>query len=322
MAVTLFDGSARAATYANYVLRLLVEQVSYNSATNSSQVRFRLWLDADGTWWWDQWAITGNVDYAAYNESGVKGATVEVWNAPGGNQTQGSAGANKLWADTTVTIVHDSTGKLRLGVRADFKTNTAPSSTRTYLVAPISVGGVGSINTTTVDVTRLPSAPSTAPTLSKVGKVLTIVSGESVALSPAGPSITHYVFQYSTNNGSTWTSGGINIPATAPRSLSWDTIPVFPATYLIRTAAVTSEGTGAYSGASSIFISAYGYRFASVGGVPTSTAITTAARYTDNVADSIVVGGTTYQKWKQINNIKRYVANTGSGSPGWIDLVQ
>jgi hypothetical protein len=316
VAVTLFDGTARAATYANYVLRLLVEQESYDAVTNSSQVRFRLWLDGDAGWWFDQWAITGNVDYAPYNESGVKGTNVEVWNSPSGNQTQGSSGANKLWANVVKTIVHDSTGKLRLGVRADFKTNTAPSSTYNYLVAPISLGTVNSINTTTVDVVRTPAAPSTAPTLSKVGKVLTIVSGTSTALTPTGPAITHYVFQYSTNNGSTWTSGGTNIPATPlPPTLAW-TVPVFPATYLIRTAAVSSEGTGAYSGASSIFVSAYGYRFALVGGVPTSTAITTAARYTGVITDTVVVGGVTYQNWKQINSVKRY---TGTD---WIDLVQ
>lgn len=180
-----------------------------------------------------------------------------------------------------------------------------------------SIGTASDTNSVALsDYLRLPSAPSAAPTLSKVGKVLTIVSGVSPALSPAGPTITHYVFQYSTNNGSTWTSGGTNIPATpSPPTLAW-TVPVFPATYLIRTAAVSSEGTGAYSGSSSIFVSAYGYRFALVGGVPTSTAITSAARYTGVITDTIVVGGVTYQNWKQINSVKRYT------SGGWIDLVQ
>lgn len=168
--------------------------------------------------------------------------------------------------------------------------------------------------------TRLPSAPSTAPTLSKSGKVITIVSGLSPALSPAGPSISHYVFQYSTNGGTTYTNGPTNIPADT-RTLAY-TATVFPATYLIRTAAVSTEGTGAYSSSSSIFVSAYGYRFALVGGVPTPTAITTAARYTGVVTDTVVVGGTTYTNWKQVQTLKRYVANTGSGSPGWIDLVQ
>jgi hypothetical protein len=165
------------------------------------------------------------------------------------------------------------------------------------------------------DYLRLPSAPSTAPTLSRIGKVITITSAESLALSPAGPSITHYIFQYSTNGGTTWTSGGTNIPSTVPRSLAW-TAPVFPATYFIRTAAVSTEGTGAYSSSSSIFVSAYGYRFANVGGVPTSTAITTAARYTGVVTDTVVVGGTTYTNWKQIQSVKRY------NGTSWIDLVQ
>ena len=93
-------------------------------------------------------------------------------------------------------------------------------------------------------------------------------------------------------------------------------------TYLIKTAAVSSEGTSSYSGTSSIFLSAYGYRFALSGANVVSTAITTAARYTGNTADSVVVSGTTYQNWKQVENIKRYVSDTGGGSPGWIDLVQ
>jgi hypothetical protein len=159
---------------------------------------------------------------------------------------------------------------------------------------------------------RLPSAPNTAPTLSKSGKVLTITSGSSPALDPIGPNITDYVFQYSTNGGTTWSAA---ISMGADGVIDW-TATVFPATYLIKTAAVSSEGTSAYSVTSSIFLSAYGYRFANVGGVPTSTAITTAARYTGVVTDTIVFGGTTYTNWKQIDNVKRYTAG------GWIDLVQ
>jgi hypothetical protein len=173
-------------------------------------------------------------------------------------------------------------------------------------------------NQSLTNYTRLPSAPSAAPTLSKSGKVLTITSATSPALDPVGPALSDYVFQYSTNGGTTW-SAAVSMGTDA--TIAW-TATVFPATYLIRTAAVSSEGTGAYSATSSIFLSAYGYRFALVGGVPTSTAITTAARYTGVVTDTIVVGGTTYTNWKQIDNVKRYVANTGSGSPGWIDLVQ
>lgn len=167
-------------------------------------------------------------------------------------------------------------------------------------------------NATLTNYVRLPSAPSAAPTLSKSGKVLTITSAASPALSPAGPSLSDYVFQYSTNGGTTW-SAAVSMGTDA--TIAW-TATVFPATYLIRTAAVSSEGTGAYSATSSIFLSAYGYRFALVGGVPTSTAITTAARYTGVVTDTIVVGGTTYTNWKQIDNVKRYTAG------GWIDLVQ
>lgn len=162
---------------------------------------------------------------------------------------------------------------------------------------------------------RLPSTPSAAPTLSRAGKVITIVSAESPALNPVGPAISHYVFQYSTNGGSTWTNGDTNIPSASPRSLNW-TAPTFPATYFIRTAAVSTEGTGTYSSASSIFVSAYGYRFQTVSGVATPTAITTAARYTGVNTDTIVVGGTTYTGWKQVQSVKRY---TGSA---WIDLIQ
>ena len=159
------------------------------------------------------------------------------------------------------------------------------------------------------DYVRLPNAPSTAPTLSKNGKVLTITSGTSPALSPLGPDITDYVFQYSTNGGSTW-SASISMGSDATIAY---TVPVFPATYFIKTAVVTSEGTGAFSATSNIFISAYGYRFTSSS---TTTAITTAARYTGVITDTIVVGGTTYPNWKQIQSVKRY------NGTSWIDLVQ
>jgi hypothetical protein len=159
---------------------------------------------------------------------------------------------------------------------------------------------------------RLPSAPSTAPTLSKSGKVLTITSGASPALDPVGPSITDYVFQYSTNGGTTWSA---SISMGVDGTIAY-TVPTFPATYFIKTAVVTSEGTSAFSSSSSIFISAYGYRFELVGGVLTPTAITTAARYTGVVTDTIVVGGTTYTNWTQVQTLKRYTAG------GWIDLVQ
>jgi hypothetical protein len=96
------------------------------------------------------------------------------------------------------------------------------------------------------DYSRLPSAPSSAPTLSKSGKVLTITYASSPELSPTGPTISKYVFQYSTNGGSTWTNG-VDIPADT-RTFSW-TVPIFPATYFIRTAAFSSEGTGSYSSA-------------------------------------------------------------------------
>jgi hypothetical protein len=159
------------------------------------------------------------------------------------------------------------------------------------------------------DYLRLPSAPSAAPTLSKSGKVLTITSATSPALSPAGPSVTDYVFQYSTNGGATW-SASISMGSDATIAY---TVPIFPATYFIKTAVVTSEGTGAFSATSNTFISAYGYRFTSSS---TTTAITTAARYTGLITDTVVVGGTTYTNWKQVQSVKRY------NGTSWIDLVQ
>lgn len=216
MAITIFDGySPSSSTWNNaYRLRLLVEWQSYDALSNSSQVRFRLILYANGSQWFDQWAVTGNIDYAAFNAAGTKGSTVSVWNSPSGNQTQGSAGADKTWADKTMTIVHDTNGLLRLGVFGDFKTNTAPSTTYPYLVPYMSIGSVSSINTSSID-EAIPAVAATISISREAGTSNIVVSRNTPTSSTsAAQTFTTYL----SKNGGAYSSIGTGSSITVTSS--------------------------------------------------------------------------------------------------------
>jgi hypothetical protein len=62
-----------------------------------------------------------------------------------------------------------------------------------------------------------------------------------------------------------------------------------------------------------LFLSAYGYRFS---GTYPPTPVNLAKIY-------VGIGGigADANGWRTVQNAKRYVANAGSGSPGWIDLT-
>jgi hypothetical protein len=225
------------ATNNSYRLRLQVDQQSYNATANTSYVVFTLTLQADGLQWFDGWSVTGNVDYAAYDVSGNKGGTVEVWNAPTGQQSQGSAGNDKVWASVGVNIAHDSLGRLRLGVFGDFKTNTSPGGGNpAYLVPYFSIGSVNSINTTTVDNSITPSAPSAAPTLTRTSidsslNTSTLNITSAVSTMPTNPAGMLPIYEYAISSTSSTTGFG-----------SWVVIGLAG----VRTISISVNATGSY----------------------------------------------------------------------------
>jgi hypothetical protein len=227
---TIYDNRDRqSGAYDHYELRLLVEQNSYDPVTNSSQVRFRLWVDADSGWGFTTWDVTLDVDYAAYDANGVKGSTVAVANSPSGKQSQ-SSGENKLWVDKTRTITHDVNGVLRLGVRGAFKTDIAPSSSYPYLVYPLVSGTTSSINTTTVDQVITPTNPSVnagGTFLSSINPALdtaTLTITSTVATTPSGGTPT-YQYAYSTTSNVTGFTAFASMGVAGDTNVSISTSP-------------------------------------------------------------------------------------------------
>jgi hypothetical protein len=208
---TIYDGYDPSATTWNnaYRLRLLVENTP-NAALNQSVVRIRMILYANGSQWFDGWTITENVDYATWNAANVKSAVVAVQNSPSGNQTQGSAGADKTWVDKSYTIAHDLNGNLRMSVHGDFKTNTAPSPTYPYLVPALSEGVAVSTatapNTTTQQIVPyFTTGFSGAPTVTRSsgGATMTIAVPNAVVTNTSVNNTVTYTYQYSFD-GTTW----------------------------------------------------------------------------------------------------------------------
>lgn len=194
------------------------------------------------------------------------------------------------------------------------ETKTGLVSTQQYYVQTraISYAGVvdgwgyGEWSPSTL-IAGVPSTPA-APTISNV--VTTSLTLSWTAPADNGSAISSYTIQATTNGGTSWSNIATGVVATT-YDLSNLTIA---ATYQFRIIAINSSGSSSFGDASvEQFISAYGYRFTS----PTaSVAIKTAARYTGSDADSVVVDGITYTKWKAIAEIKKYQ----SGS--WVSLEQ
>jgi Fibronectin type III domain. len=127
-----------------------------------------------------------------------------------------------------------------------------------------------------------------------------------------GAALTSYQVEtrFSSDGGSTWDNSFTQIGTTNSSTTIFTTEDLNIAkTYQFRVRAVTDVGNTNYSDTenltafNSVFISAYGYRH---DGTNFNTAIQFAARYTGDVGDTIVVGGTTYTGWKTIENVKRY----------------
>lgn len=157
------------------------------------------------------------------------------------------------------------------------------------------------MQSSTVSIFGVPFAPA-APTISNA--VTTSLTLSWTAPGTNGSAITSYIIQATTDDGANWSNLYTGVTATT-KNVTGLTIA---ATYKFRIIAVSAVGNSADGSTSdAYFVSAYGYRYTS----PTvKEAIKTAARYTGNESDSIVVGGTTYTKWKMIQNVKKYQGGT------------
>jgi uncharacterized protein YyaL (SSP411 family) len=160
-----------------------------------------------------------------------------------------------------------------------------------------------------ITIPPIPAAPTITTALTKQVRQVT-VDGDAVTLS--GAALTSYQVEarFSSDGGSTWENSFTQIGTTNSSTTIFVTENLNIAkTYQFRIRAVTDVGNSPYSDTetltqfNSIFISAYGYRH---DGTNFNTAIQFAARYTGDVGDTIVIGGTTYTGWKTIENVKRY----------------
>ena len=160
-----------------------------------------------------------------------------------------------------------------------------------------------------ITIPQVPSAPEITTALIKQVRKVT-VDWDPITL--GGAALTSYQVEtrFSSDGGSTWDNSFTQIGTTNSSTTIFTTEDLNIAkTYQFRVRAVTDVGNTNYSDTenltafNSVFISAYGYRH---DGTNFNTAIQFAARYTGDVGDTIVVGGTTYTGWKTIENVKRY----------------
>jgi hypothetical protein len=159
-------------------------------------------------------------------------------------------------------------------------TTSVPSSTSSYHVETRAISSEGSGGwSATTTIAGLPTAPASIST-SRTGRNVTVTSGSST-----GTGITSYSVQYSTNDGSTWSSAVTMVSQTHTyASLTAGQ------TYLFRTYSTNSIGNSATTVSSSVFVPAGGRRFDGSTFTPTATAkrwdgsawvdITTAKRWT------------------------------------------
>jgi hypothetical protein len=145
----------------------------------------------------------------------------------------------------------------------------------------------------------LPARPASI-TLNKTGRQVAVTYGNSPSNGGYDTSPT-YTIERSFNNGSSWEAHN-NTDLLTPA-----------ATYIFRVSATNATGTSEYRISESLFISAYGYRFS--GSYPL-TAVNMAKIYV-----GIGGAGADATGWRTVQNVKKYVSDAGSGSPGWIDLT-
>jgi len=175
-----------------------------------------------------------------------------------------------------------------------FRTFARASSAPTaYQYGPVSASS---------SIVGIPSAPATI-TLARTGKNVLVTAGNAT-----GTGITGYYVQASSNDGSSWSTAELM----TSQQYNYTTL-TSGLTYIFRVYAVNSIGSSAFTTSSSLFVSSYGYKRAVDN---TWTALQSSRIY-------VGIGGigADANGWRTVQNVKRYVSDAGSGSPGWIDLT-
>lgn len=232
MASVQMNGSA------DFTLNLVVTEFSTDPATNTSVVNYDLYINPPGGI--ESYNLTAS-NQSYYVKFRINGVLTTI---ASGNFTYDFRSPNDnvnkyIVNDGRYTITHADTGAMT------FKATAQALTTNTN----IGDGTIAEYDVTLTDFSRLPAAPSAAPTLALNGSnpmVIDITSAESPALSPVGPALTDYEYQISTDN-SIW---GSAVSMGTDRSFSHTT--TVPGLYYVQTRAVSSEGAGAWSASSSI----------------------------------------------------------------------
>lgn len=244
-----------------------VTETSTNSAANTSVVSFTVRLVGNNTAWdgtTRYWSVT--YDGVLVNAGGSFSYDFRSNNTP----TLGSGSA---------TVTHNADGSKTVAVVSGFS------------------GGSASGNFALTDFVRLPSAPATAPTITRSSDGATIDLTSATASSAV--SLSKYEYQWSTDQ-TTWTTV---TPMNTTTATSAVASPSFTATstipYYFQTRGVSSEGNGAWSPTGTSF------------GVPSAPASVTTSRTARSV--TVTVGASATNGGTAITNY--YVQySTDSGS--------
>lgn len=137
---------------------------------------------------------------------------------------------------------------------------TATSTATVYAqTRAISSEGTGPWSASS-SIVGIPTAPSSI-SVTRNGRSLTITAGSS-----SGTGITGYFVQYSTDDGSNWSS------AQAMTGLTYSYVNLTPAlTYIVRVYSVNSIGPSGYTTAAGVFVPAGGKRWDGTTWLPSST---------------------------------------------------
>jgi hypothetical protein len=206
-------------------LYLTVTETSIDAPTNTSVVSFTL-------------SATGN--NASYNLNSGSTWSISINGTPySGSWTYDFRADNTktIKATTTQSVVHDADGSKTITVSA-----TA------YGLSTIGTATITAKSLVLTNHTRVPNAPA-APTLalnSANPMAIDITSAIPADLTPAGPALDDYNYQYSTDNA-TW-SGAQGMGTDRTETFTSTT----PGLYYIQTRAHSSEGWGGWSSSSSI----------------------------------------------------------------------
>lgn len=230
MASVQMDGSA------NFTLNLTITESSTNPSANSSVVSYDLYINPPGGIESYNLTASNQTYYVKFTINGVlttiaSGNFTYDFRSPNDN-------VNKHIKTGTYTVTHNADGSYVLAATAQATTTNAN----------IGDGTIASFNTTLTDFSRVPAAPA-APTVALNASnpmAVDITSAESAALSPAGPDLTDYEYQVSTDDA-TW---GAAVSMGLDRAATYTSTT--PGIYYFQTRAVSSEGNGAWSPSSNV----------------------------------------------------------------------